>query len=121
MSEKNWTERPWGKYKVISKGPGFVAKHLVINPGGKTSLQSHEGREEFWTISSGAARIHFGRDENNIFHATVFPGNTWKVEKGELHRIENEKDYDLHIIEVWRGEILSEEDIKRYEDSYGRV
>ena len=36
------------------------------------------------------------------------------------HSLANNELEDLVVIEVWHGNILEEEDIKRYEDIYGR-
>ena len=43
------------------------------------------------------------------------------VPRGEKHRIENTSDDTLMLIsEVQVGDVLSEDDIVRYEDDYGR-
>jgi len=39
---------------------------------------------------------------------------------GVVHRLENPGKVELHIIEVQSGAYLGEDDIVRYEDSYGR-
>ena len=38
-------KRPWGKYEVILESSGYKVKKIVVNPGGKLSLQSHEHRQ----------------------------------------------------------------------------
>lgn len=121
MIELEWVERPWGKFAVLSEGPGFATKHLIVYPGGKTSIQSHEGREEFWTVANGVATIVFGEDMSSISSTTRRKGGTFHVRQGQIHRLQNDQDENLHIIEIWSGELLSEEDITRYQDSYGRV
>ena len=40
---------------------------------------------------------------------------------GSLHRLSNEGDVDLSLIEIQIGDLLSEEDIERFKDDYGRV
>ena len=47
-------------------------------------------------------------------------GSTFQIKKNQLHRIENNNDEDLILIEVQIGENLSEEDIVRVDDLYGR-
>ena len=37
------------------------------------------------------------------------------------HRIQNDTDENMEFIEIQAGENLDENDIIRYEDSYGRV
>ena len=43
------------------------------------------------------------------------------IPKGVIHRMANRKDRDLVIIEMWYGDNLNENDIKRYEDIYERI
>lgn len=116
-----WEHRPWGKYKVISEGPDFTVKHLVVYPGGKTSIQSHEGREEYWTVADGIATVVFGNSMEDISSVRKPLGSTFHVNQGQIHRLQNDEKTELHVIEIWKGNVLSEDDIKRYQDSYGRV
>ena len=39
---------------------------------------------------------------------------------GAIHRLENETNADMILIEVQTGTYLGEDDIKRYKDIYGR-
>lgn len=121
MNEEKWTIRPWGKFKVIDSDLDFVVKHLIVFPKGKTSIQSHVGREEFWTVSSGTATVVFGNSLTELEKKILNVGDSFHVPFGKIHRIENNSDKDVHIIEIWKGNHLSESDIIRYEDIYGRV
>ena len=40
---------------------------------------------------------------------------------GALHKLSNPKKSNLKIIEVQSGSLLSEDDIERFDDIYGRV
>ncbi|MFM2403915.1 MAG: hypothetical protein RL223_1795, partial [Pseudomonadota bacterium] len=40
---------------------------------------------------------------------------------GQVHRLANPGKVDLEIIEVQSGSYLGEDDIVRYEDTYGRA
>ena len=40
---------------------------------------------------------------------------------GEIHRLRNNTENSLEIIEVQLGDYLEEDDIVRYEDTYGRT
>ena len=44
-----------------------------------------------------------------------------RVDRGVMHRIANRTDEPLVLVEVQTGEELSEDDIVRIEDDYGRV
>ena len=107
--------RPWGCYESIDYGDRFQVKHITVNPGAKLSLQMHHKRAEHWIVVSGTARVTcddrvFDMKENE---ATYIP-------LGARHRVENSGTAPLHLIEVQSGAYLGEDDIVRFEDSYGR-
>ena len=108
--------RPWGFYKVIAQGGGYQSKIIHVNPGQKLSVQSHEHRSEHWVVLSGRANILL----NGTLHK-LEPGNSVDIAVKEIHSLQNPYEEDLEIIEVQKGDILSEDDIVRYEDIYGRV
>ncbi len=43
------------------------------------------------------------------------------IPKGDLHRMENTEDCILTLIEIQIGDEISEEDIERIEDDFGRI
>ncbi len=107
--------RPWGHAETIEEGPGFLIKHITVQPGQSLSLQSHEHRAEHWVVVRGTAqvqrgdqRIVLGKDESTY------------IPVGARHRLANDADAPLELIEVQVGDYLSEDDIVRYEDRYGR-
>ena len=109
-------EKPWGSYEILSFGENFLVKKIYVKPGGILSLQSHEYRSEHWIVAKGKAKVTINnnlsilKENDNIF-----------VPKGAIHRIANKESEDLIIIEMWYGEKLNENDIKRYEDIYKRL
>ena len=113
---KSIVNKPWGSYQIIDQGKNFVVKNIVVKPNCKLSLQSHEHRSEHWIIVEGRAEVNVNGNitilETN--QSTYIPSKT-------KHRLANNHDKNLIIIEVWYGEILNEEDITRYEDIYNRV
>src|SRR6185437_10045132 len=48
--------RPWGWYQTINLGNRFRVKEIVVNPGGRLSLQSHHHRAEHWVVVRGTAK-----------------------------------------------------------------
>ena len=107
--------RPWGSYEGIDNGDNFQVKHIIVNPGAKLSLQMHHKRAEHWIVVSGTARVTCGDK--------VFPLNqnqSTYIPLGEKHRLENTGTEPLHLIEVQSGSYLGEDDIVRFEDTYGR-
>jgi mannose-1-phosphate guanylyltransferase/mannose-6-phosphate isomerase len=107
--------RPWGSYEGIDSGNNFQVKHITVNPGAKLSLQMHHKRAEHWIVVSGTAQVTCGDK--------VFPlkeNQSTYIPLGEKHRLENLGPEPLHLIEVQSGSYLGEDDIVRFEDTYGR-
>jgi mannose-1-phosphate guanylyltransferase / mannose-6-phosphate isomerase len=108
--------RPWGDWTVIDAGPGFVVKRIRVAPGGRLSLQRHQHREENWVVVEGTARVTCA---DAIFD--LLPGQATCIGLGDVHRAENPGKNDMVFIEVQTGALLSEDDIERIEDVYGRT
>ena len=49
------------------------------------------------------------------------PGHSIDIPVKAIHSLQNPYDKDIEVIEIQMGDDLSEEDITRYEDIYGRV
>lgn len=108
--------RPWGFYTVIAEGKGFQTKLIHVNPGQQLSLQSHEYRSEHWVVLSGNAKVILEGKEH-----ILSPGHSIDIAVKAIHSLQNPYETPIEIIEVQKGDILSEDDIIRYEDIYGRV
>ena len=91
-------------------------KELTINKNSSISLQKHHHRAEHWTVSEGKPKITIGK---KVFFKKV--NESVFVPKGSIHRIENNFNEPVKIIEAQLGNILKETDIIRYKDIYGRV
>lgn len=107
--------RPWGTYEGLDDGPGFLVKRITVNPGASLSLQRHRHRAEHWVVVRGTARVTL---ENIILERTA--NQSVYIPIGDKHRLENAGDGPLEIIEVQTGDYLSEDDIERFSDDYGR-
>jgi mannose-6-phosphate isomerase-like protein (cupin superfamily) len=107
--------RPWGDWEVLDCGAGYVVKRIRVTPGGRLSLQRHQHRAEQWTVVSGVARVTVGEQLLDLG-----PGQSVAVPHGAIHRMENFGAEDMVLIEVQHGPLLSEDDIERLEDVYGR-
>lgn len=108
-------ERPWGRWKVLDLQPHVVVKKIAVNPGSRISLQRHQFRSERWIVTEGVATARCG---DAVAHLTV--GESIIIPAGTLHRLANETDTPLTIIEIQQGSYLSETDIERFNDDYGR-
>ncbi|MBR6164287.1 cupin domain-containing protein [bacterium] len=108
--------KPWGYFTVLQKGEGYLTKMIYVNPHARLSLQTHDHRSEHWVVLSGQAKVIKGEEEIIL---KVSEGIDIKVK--EPHSLQNPYDVPLKVLEVQTGELLSEDDIKRIEDIYGRV
>jgi len=108
-------ERPWGRFDSLDQGERFQVKRLVVEPGGRLSLQMHHHRAEHWIVVRGTARVTRG-DETFL----VSENQSTYIPLGVVHRLENPGKTTLEIIEVQSGSYLGEDDIVRFDDAYGR-
>ena len=109
--------RPWGYYKTTVLNDYFQAKIICVRPRGQLSLQSHNHREEHWIVVHGTGTVQL--DDSML---SVSCGSTVFIPKGCRHRLTNtDEKENLIITEVQIGDYFGEDDIKRYEDVYGRV
>lgn len=112
--------RPWGSYRNLEVGQGFLVKQIRINPGGRLSLQTHAHRAEHWVVIDGAVRVTLGPDASALEVVDLGAHESIDIPQGWVHRLENITDAPAAIIEIQSGEYLSEEDIERLDDVYGR-
>ncbi len=108
--------RPWGWYDSIDGGERFQVKRIVVNPGAQLSLQMHHHRAEHWIVVKGTAEVTNG--ERTFLLAE---NESTFIPLGHTHRLANPGKVPLEIIEVQSGSYLGEDDIVRFEDTYGRI
>jgi mannose-1-phosphate guanylyltransferase/mannose-6-phosphate isomerase len=108
--------RPWGHYEGLILGERFQVKKIQVRPGAKLSLQKHFHRAEHWVVVSGTAIVR--RDAEEIL---LRENESVYLPLGCVHRMENPGIIPLVLIEVQSGSYLGEDDIVRYEDTYGRA
>ena len=107
-------ERPWGNFKVVAVGSRWKLKLITVKPKQALSLQSHKNRSEHWTIVGGKATVTLSDERHYLSE-----GQSIFIVKNAVHRLQNDTDDDLMVVEVQTGN-CSESDITRYDDKYGR-
>jgi mannose-1-phosphate guanylyltransferase / mannose-6-phosphate isomerase len=108
--------RPWGWYDSIDSGSRFQVKRILVKPGASLSLQMHHHRAEHWIVVRGTAEV------TNGDQVTLLTENqSTYIPLGTVHRLANPGKVPLEIIEVQSGSYLGEDDIVRFEDTYGRA
>ena len=115
MNSLEHDERPWGCYDVLLDTDFTKVKLITVAPGKRLSYQSHNKREENWTVVKGELTIvregieHTRKEGESIFIACC-----------EKHRAWNKTDKPVQFIEVQTGDYFGEDDIIRYEDDFMR-
>jgi mannose-1-phosphate guanylyltransferase/mannose-6-phosphate isomerase len=75
----------------------------------------HHHRAEHWIVVTGTARVTKGEEA-----FLVTENQSTYIPLGVKHRLENPGIVPLEMIEVQSGSYLGEDDIVRFEDTYGR-
>jgi mannose-1-phosphate guanylyltransferase/mannose-6-phosphate isomerase len=107
--------RPWGWYDSIDEGGRFKVKRIQVKPKASLSLQKHHHRAEHWIVVKGTAEI-----TNGDSLALLTENESAYIPLGAKHRVRNPGKTMLEIIEVQSGSYLGEDDIVRFQDTYGR-
>ena len=107
--------RPWGWYDSIDAGDRFRVKRIMVKPGAALSLQMHHHRAEHWIVVCGTAKVTRGEET-----FLLAENESTYIPMGHKHRLENPGKVPLEIIEVQSGGYLKEDDIVRFDDTYGR-
>ncbi len=108
--------RPWGWYDSIDSGARFQVKRIMVKPGASLSLQMHYHRAEHWIVVSGTAEVTNG---DKVILLTE--NQSTYIPLGTTHRLANPGKVPLELIEVQSGSYLGEDDIVRFDDTYGRA
>ena len=113
---KNYTKKPWGSYLNLLKESNFLVKKILVDVNEEISYQSHEFRDEHWILVEGTLEVINGSSTR------VLKSNDYDfIERGAKHRIKNIGTNTAVMIEVQFGDKIDENDIKRYDDKYGRA
>ncbi len=108
--------RPWGYYESLDCGQRHQVKHIMVKPGARLSLQMHHHRAEHWIVVGGTGRIECDGESRLLSE-----NERTYIPLGATHRLENPGKVPLHLIEVQVGDYLGEDDIVRFDDTYGRA
>lgn len=119
---KDYEERPWGNFTVLSElqnqggSKDVIIKRLEVHPGKRLSYQVHESRHEHWFVVSSNGGQAVINDEEIPLKA----GESVQIAIGDKHRLDNRKGSEpLIVIEVITGE-FDEFDNERLEDDFDR-
>ncbi len=108
--------RPWGHYTSVVEGSRWQVKRIEVNPDASLSLQMHHHRAEHWIVVKGTANVEI--DSKSLI---LGENQSVYIPLGSKHRLTNPGRIPLVLIEVQSGAYLSEDDIVRFDDIYGRI
>ena len=108
------TDRSWGNYKVIYQDTNKKVKIIEVMPNCSLSLQSHEKRSEHWVVVEGTANVII-ETEKYRREEVVERNESIYVPIGAKHKLINNQNTILQIVEVQIGDYLGEDDIIRYD------
>lgn len=108
--------RPWGYYTCLNSGDGYLTKIIVVSPHQKLSYQMHEHRSEHWVVLEGNGVVFLEGKKLDISAKSSLD-----IPVRAKHSLQNPYDAELKIIEVQQGDVISEDDIIRFDDIYGRA
>jgi mannose-6-phosphate isomerase-like protein (cupin superfamily) len=109
------SERPWGWFETLASGQGYLIKRLWLHPSSRISLQRHHHRSEHWLVVEGVGILECAGTR-----LRAGPGTTLTIPTLAVHRA-SAGEQGLMIVEVQRGDALSDDDIERFADDYGRL
>ena len=118
--ENNVVDKPWGWFEDLFRSKEFVIKRIYVLPYESLSLQSHEKRSEIWKVEKGFATVVLEFD-GELYKDQYPPNYVLNIKCGQIHRLVNETDSLVQLLEIQQGEPeCSEQDIKRISDKYER-
>lgn len=102
-------ERPWGYYRVLHDVEGMKVKELTVAPNKSLSMQRHSYRTEYWIVSDGEATVYW-----DTYSSTKIPKhNSELIQTQEWHRLANQTNLPLKLVEIQYGTSCTEDDIER--------
>lgn len=78
-------ERLWQENRERPELP-LEAKLLLLEPGKRFSLQTHERRDEVWRVIEGPVMVVVGDYEDDLNTLELRPGEIIRIDHGTLHR-----------------------------------
>ncbi|MBU6310845.1 adenylyltransferase/cytidyltransferase family protein [Patescibacteria group bacterium] len=106
--------RPWGHMQTLVQDSTFWVKVISVSPGARLSLQTHSHRAEYWVCIQGEVRA----EVNGIVY-TLSVGDVLTIPVTARHRLSSISGGT--IVEVATGSSVTEDDIVRLADDYGRL
>jgi mannose-6-phosphate isomerase-like protein (cupin superfamily) len=93
-------DRGWGYELWFQNCQEYCGKLLVIHPGKRGSLHYHLKKKETMLVLAGILTMELIDTQTGVLHKFIIEnGDSITIEKGQPHRICNDQDHNLEIIE----------------------
>ncbi len=116
--------RLWEEGRERPEWP-FEAKLLLLEPGKRFSLQTHERRDELWRVIEGPVTVVIGDYEDDLNTLEMRPGEVIRIGCGQLHRAAAPALHWAVLAEFWHhtpgGKPSDEKDVIHYADDYRKI
>ena len=109
------TGRAWGYYRVLHEVENHVKlKELTVNPKTCLSMQRHQDRAEHWFVAEGTATVYTINQSTDMDLLGEYAQHQHiHINRTQWHKLCNETDQPLRVIEIQYGDSCVEEDIER--------
>ena len=109
------TSRAWGYYRVLHEvGNRVKLKELTVNPKTCLSMQRHQDRAEHWFVAEGTATVYsIDQSSDMDLLGEYIQHQHIHINRTQWHKLCNETDQPLRVIEIQYGKNCVEEDIER--------
>ncbi len=107
------TIKPWGRFDEYTLNEKTTVKIITVKKNGILSLQSHRHRKELWVALDDGLIAQINGKKTRLKE-----GQMIIVPRGAKHRISGARN--ARFLEISFGK-FDENDIKRFEDVYGRA
>ena len=92
---KSIVKKPWGSYQILEEGPKYSVKKIIVDIGGKLSLQKHTHRSEHWVVVKGTALV-----EKDGEKQLLGENESTFIPLGCKHRLTNPGKMSMELIEI---------------------
>jgi len=112
--------QPWGCMPFLEEAKDYKVRKIFVKPHQKLSLQYHNHRNENWIVARGNPTFQCGDSVKTLQTAELKARDSVFIPVKKLHRLENNTDSEVIIIEVQTGDYIGDDDITRIQDKYKR-
>ena len=88
------SRHPWGSYRKVDEGPGFVVYRVTVEPG-RAFMQREFDKKKVWTQASGQVKLMTDLDGR-----ILEPGSSVHLATGQVYRMENGGSAPAHALLV---------------------